>query len=173
MTDASPSHEPGLDPATAPRPRVLTILSVCTGLYGGLSAMVLMGRTLMRGLALGEIEASAMDTKAYEQIKPAVEALAKAELESSNLISGVLALNAVAAGLALVAAWGLLLRKRFAGRTVGTAFGVCALLSNLASAVVLPIEVGGGIDAPTIVVFVFASWLIAMLNGRLRPVLVR
>jgi len=69
---------------------------------------------------------------------------------------------------------GLLFRSKFMGRTVGTCFGVVALIAYYISAINVPRELGGGFNIFSIVMLLlFPVLVLVLVNGSFRSILVR
>jgi hypothetical protein len=145
--------------ASDKRPGGLTALAVINFILGGLS--------LLGALALAAflpLMQMAME-QAGDQMPP--EQLA--QIEAMNDIGGPLfillgVISLVTAVLLIASGVGYLKLKKFLGRTLGNAYGVLGVVSSIASALLMPVELGGGFNIMAIVGLIYPVLTLILLN---------
>jgi hypothetical protein len=137
------------------RPGGLTALAVLNFIWGGLSALMVLGMFAILAL-LGKAERGG-----DEGARKAAEAWEKI---GTGMFYGVLALMAVTAALLIASGIGYLKQKRFLGRTLGNAYAIVSIGSSLVFAALVPTEANGGFNMGTIVGFVYPGLTLFLLN---------
>jgi len=145
--------------ASDKRPGGLTALAVINFILGGLS--------LLGALALAAflpLMQMAME-QAGDQMPP--EQLA--QIEAMNDIGGPLfillgVISLVTAVLLIASGVGYLKLKKFLGRTLGNAYAVLGIVSSIASALLMPVELGGGFNIMAIVGLIYPVLTLILLN---------
>lgn len=145
--------------ASDKRPGGLTALAVFNFIFGGIS--------VLGALALGALVPLmnfAME-QAAEQMPP--EQLA--QIEAINEIGAPLfiliaLISLVTAVLLIASGVGYLKLKKFLGRTLGNAYAIISVVYSIASAMLLPVELGGGFNIMAIVGLIYPALTLILLN---------
>ena len=137
------------------RPGGLTALAVLNFVFSGGGLLSILGMITMIVL-FGKL-AENMDDQARIQWE-ALQAIGR------PMLIGLLALSALASILLLVSGIGYLKQKRFLGRTLGNAYAILAIISGVASALIMTREAGGGFSIGSIIGFIYPVLTLVLLN---------
>ena len=141
------------------RPGGLTALAVINFIFGGISVLGALALA-----ALVPLMNYAME-QAGEQMPP--EQLA--QIEALNEIGAPLfitiaLISLVTAVLLITSGVGYLKLKKFLGRTLGNAYAIISVIYSIASALLLPVELGGGFNILAIVGLIYPVLTLILLN---------
>ena len=137
------------------RPGGLTALAVLNFIFSGWGLLGIMG-TITMIVLFGKL-AENMD----EQARTQWEALQAIGLP---WLIGLLALSALSSILLLFSGIGYIKQKKFLGRTLGNAYAILAMISGVASALIMKPEIGGGFTIGAIIGFIYPLLTLILLN---------
>ena len=137
------------------RPGGLTAMAVLNFVFSGLELLGILGMITM--LALPETVVENMDDQARAQWQ------AFQDIGWPVLI-GLLVLSALSSILLLFSGIGYLKQKKFLGRTLGNVYAILAIISVVASAVMLDRAIGGGFTIRAIIEFIYPVLTLILLN---------
>ncbi len=137
------------------RPGGLTALAVLNFVLSGLGLLGVMGMVAMIAL-FGKL-AENMDEQASAQFEA---------LKDTGLpwLIGLVVLMAVSSILLLISGIGYIKQKKFMGRALGNAYAILAVISGVASALIMKPEAGGGFNIGAIIGFIYPVLTLIMLN---------
>ncbi len=137
------------------RPGGLTALAVLNFIFSGAGLLGILGTIAM--FALFGAMAENMDDQARAQAE-ALQAIGQ------PLLIFLLVLSALSTILLLFSGIGYIKQKKFLGRTLGNAYAILAMISAVASAVMLKPEIGGGFSIGAIIGFIYPVLTLILLN---------
>ncbi len=137
------------------RPGGLTALAVLNFIFSGWGLLGILGTITMIAL-FGKL-AENMDDQARAQWE-ALQAIGR------PMLIGLLALSAISSILLLFSGIGYIKLKKFLGRTLGNAYAILAIISGVASALIMKPEVGGGFSIGAIIGFIYPVLTLILLN---------
>jgi hypothetical protein len=145
--------------ASDKRPGGLTALAVINFIFGGIS---LLGAIALA--ALFPLMQMALD-QAGDQLQPEQMAQIQAMNDvGAPLFITVACISFVTAVLLIASGVGYLKLKKFLGRTLGNAYAVISIVYSVASAMLLPMELGGGFNIMAIVGLIYPVLTLILLN---------
>jgi hypothetical protein len=141
------------------RPGGLTALAVINFVYGGLS--------LLGALALAAL--IPLMRMAIEQAGSQMPPEQLAQIEAMNEIGGPMfitlgVISLITAILLIASGVGYLKLKKFLGRTLGNAYAIVSIVSSVASALLMPVELGGGFNIMAIIGLIYPVVTLLLLN---------
>ncbi|MFP6874274.1 MAG: hypothetical protein VCA55_12300 [Verrucomicrobiales bacterium] len=148
--------------AEGKRPGGLTALAVLNFVFGGFGALAVLGLIALVGVVAGAANI-ATDGEAGELM---VEGMAEAGL-SGGMLMVTIVLMAASSALLIVSGVGYLKQKRVLGRTMGTLYGILALLGT-----VIGIVGGQGFELSTIIGLVYPVLTLILINTTFKEDLV-
>jgi len=148
--------------AEGKRPGGLTALAVLNFVFGGLGAIVLLGMIALVGVVAGAAN-MATDGEAGELM---AEGMSEAGLSGGMLMVAIV-LMAVSSALLIVSGVGYLKQKRVLGRTMGSLYGIVALLGSM-----IGIVGGQAFGLETIIGLVYPVLTLILINTTFKEDLV-
>ncbi len=133
----------------------LTALAVINFVFSGWGLLGVMGMIVMMAL-FGKITEN-MDPQSRAQF----EALKDIGLPT---LIGLLAMSVVSCILLLISGIGYIKQKKFMGRALGNAYAVIAIISGIASPMIITTEAGGGFNIFSMVGFIYPVLTLILIN---------
>lgn len=141
------------------RPGGLTALAIVNFIFGGLSALGVLGYVALMFLARNPQMAG----------NPAATAQQQAQIDAlMNMGQGMFLVltifSAVSGALLIVSGIGYLKQKRFLGRTLGNVTALLSIAVSIATATMMAPQVGGGFNLGTVIGLIYPLLTLFFLN---------
>lgn len=150
------------------RPGGLTALAVLNFVFGGFSALGFLGMAaLLAFLGVASGAAAGSEDEGMQELAKVWEEVGMGLFYALLIYYGVAAFLLIASGV------GYLKQNKFWGRTLGTAYGVLAIIGGLVAALETPAEAGGGFGLMTVIGLIYPVLTVALLNTTFKEDLVR
>jgi hypothetical protein len=145
--------------ASDKRPGGLTALAVINFILGGFSVLGAIGLAVLIPLMGVALEQAGGQLQPQQQAQ--IEALT--ELGAPIFIT-VAVISFVTAVLLIASGVGYLKLKKFLGRTLGNTYAGISVVYSVCSALLLPVELGGGFNIMAIVGLIYPVLTLILLN---------
>lgn len=147
------------------RPGGLTALAVINFVFGGFSAIGVLGMVAL--LALIQAASEGSEDESMREAARAWEEI------GMGVFYAMLALMIVNAFLLIASGVGYLKQKKVLGRGLGSVYGLLAIVSSLVTGAVVSAEAGGGFNIGTIVGLVYPVLTLVLVNTTFKHDLTR
>jgi hypothetical protein len=150
------------------RPGGLTALAVINFIFGAFSALDVLG--LLARPFLIERTREVAERSSDEAAKARIAAMTEMGQE---FFIGLAIFSGITAILMVISGIGYLQQKKFLGRTLGNVYGGLGVVAAFATAMSMPVALGGGFNIGTIVSLIYPVLTLILLNGTFKEDFIR